>query len=167
MTRPVRLLIGAVMGSIVTVAVVLSATVGAGTIEPHRGPYAAVSSLTDQAAYNGGIWTGWISMEARSDICFEILQDYTGNTGVTMRCEVTDDRSTADDGGADITAVDIAGGTATSVLLTWSHQTGTADAKWIWCVDDVPGEWISCLFDDKAGDNATDDLTVRYSLQGP
>ena len=151
----------------IALVLLVPSTAGAVNIEPRRDEWKAVASLTNRAAYNGGIWTGWILMEEYSDVCFEILQDYTGNTGVTMTCEGTDNKDDTAGTAADIPSLEIAGGTATSVKLTFSHKTGTADAKWVWCVDDVPYQYLNCLFDDKAGDDANDDLTVRYSRQSP
>ncbi len=149
------------------IALVIAFPAHAVNIEPRREPWQAVSSLTAKAAYNAGIWTGWIAMDEYSDVCFEIENDYTGNTGITMTCEVTDDKTTTAGTAADITALDIAGGSLVSVKATWTHETGAADAIWVWCVGWVPGQYLNCLFDDKAGNNATDDLTVRYSRQSP
>lgn len=136
---------------------------------PWRTEYKAISALTAQAAYNGGIWTGWIPMRQYRDICFAIYNDHTGNTGVTFTCEGTDDpdNTTAGTDGFAIQASDIAGGTVQGYDATFAHTTGAADDYWVQCVEAVPYDFINCQFDDEAGNNATDDITVTYSLQEP
>jgi len=139
----------------------------ADTLQVQKRKYESISSLTAQAAYNGGIWTGWIDMEGFNAICFEIENDYTGNTGITFRCESDEPPLPAADAGFDITTDDCAGGKCNSVLMTVNHTSGAADVRYTKCIDNIPHSHINCKFDDEAGNNATDDLTVRYSLVSP
>lgn len=158
--------IGAAMALIFAVYSVADADAGQlVNYELRREPWQAVSSLTAQAAYNGGIWTGWILMGEFSDVCFEFSNDYTGNTGIKFRCEGSDDKTTSADAGADIHACDIASGTVQCSQASFERTFGAADGIGVICVDDVPYQYINCKFDDEAGANATDDLTVRYSRQ--
>ncbi len=154
------------LGILLVVLVAAGVAVGA-TLEIKRKAYVAIDSLTAQAAYNGGIWTGWIDTQGHSTVCFEVENDYTGNTGITFRCESSDATTTTADEGFDITMDDLASGAATSTLITWAHSSGAADVRYTKCVDYIPHDFINCLFDDEAGNDATDDLTVRYSLQTP
>ena len=137
----------------------------AGTLEPRKRPYAAISTLT-AAAFNGGVWTGWIDMRDYSAVCFKAFHDYTGNAGVTMRCEMSSLSTTANDSGYDVASYGIASGTVTVSAMTWTRTTG-ADSRWVQCVDDVVDQFLNCKFDDSSGNNGTDTLTVEYMLVTP
>ena len=154
----------AALVGVAVVALVLTTDSRADTLEIRKGQNVAISTVTADA-FNGGIWTGWISVADKAAICFDLFHDYTGNAGVTMRCETSQDKTTAADSGFDITVLSIAGGTATSTVLTWSHATG-ADTRWSWCVE-PPGAYINCKFDDTSGNNGSDTLTAEYRLVTP
>jgi hypothetical protein len=151
--------------SIVLALLLYSSVANAGTIEIRRRPYTAISTLT-AASFNGGVWTGWISMGDFTSICFRQFHDYTANTGVTMRCETSELTTTTADSGYDITSIDLAAGAATVSGLTYTRTTG-ADSRWTQCVDYVPGNFINCKFDDLAGGSADDLLTVEYQMVTP
>jgi len=151
----------------ISAAVILLAAAFAlgGTLEIRKGQSTAVSTMT-AAAFNAGVWTGWIEVGDKQSICFNLFHDYTGNAGVTMRCETSDDKTTAPDAGYDLVMLTLASGTATSQAVTYSHATG-ADARWNWCWDNLPGGYVNCKVDDTSGNNGTDTITVTYRLLTP
>lgn len=147
------------------IAMVLAVSVG-GTIDTVRDPdttrYGS-TVWTAAQAFNSGVWSGWIEVGRANAICFDLFHDYTGNAGVTMRCETSSSSSTTNDAGYDIHVLSVSAGTATSSTLTWSNATG-ADERWTWCVDDIPGDWLNCYFDDTSGNNGTD--TIQAIARG-
>lgn len=156
------ILLGVVLG----VSLTYAALAMAATVETVREAGRFTSPVIDAQAFNSGKWTGWLQTGSDAALCFDIFHDYTGNAGVTMRCETADDSSTANDAGYDVTTLDVASGTATSKVLTFSHATG-ADARWSWCLGDLSGQYINCYFDDTSGDNGTDTVTVTVKGISP
>lgn len=165
-----KFLLGCAIGAVLGVIVSISLNTFAAP-NPPQYPYvskdenlleagaATGGTLISAAAFNAGNWGGWVYSERQAAICFDILYTRSTATGVTMRCETSQLSSTANDGGYDLHAIDVGAGTANSYLVTWTY-TGSATARWTWCVDDPPGRFLNCLFDDVASGGANDLLTV-------
>lgn len=120
--------------------------------------YGAIADLTGDV-FNAGVWTGWIAPGNDLAVCFEIAFTRSAATGVTMRCESSDDASIADDAGYDVHSQGISAGTATSNIMTYTY-TVSASNKWIWCVDMdiISHKYMQCLFDDVADNGGANDL---------
>lgn len=151
---------------VLAVALVASATIAmAGTVEIRKTGSVAISTITADA-FNGGLWTGWINVNDKAAVCFDVTYVRAAATGVTMRCETSEASTTTADAGFDLHAIDIAGGALSSYPMTWTY-TSSASKSWSWCVDDLPGKYVNCLFDDLASGGATDYLTVVYRVVTP
>ena len=143
----------------------VSSSAYAGELTIKKSQNVAITSLTT-VSFQSGVWSGWIEVGDKNAICFDIFHDYTAATGVTMRCETSQVSTTTADAGFDLQSLSIDSGTATSSLLTFSNLTG-ADERWNWCVDDLPGAFINCLFDDVASGAAGDKILVVRRVLTP
>jgi len=146
-------------------ALLHAAVVYGATVEIRKGVDTSISTLTADA-FNAGVWTGWIEVGDKNAVCFDITFTRSAATGVTMRCETSQSAGTTADAGFDLHAIDIAGGTLNSYPATWTY-TSSASKNWSWCVDDLPGAYVECLFDDLASGGANDKLTVVYRVVTP
>ena len=107
-------------------------------------------------------WTGWILVNSKRSVVFDIDLTRVAATHIFMRCETSRVNTTANDAGRDLHATQItcaAGAcTATSGTLTWDN-TVASNEGWTWEVTDIPGTYINCLFTSTLG-GGNDLLTV-------
>ena len=119
------------------------------------------SAVIDDLAINSARWTGWRAVDEDRSIAIEINYTWSAATAVTMRCETTDDASTANDSGFDlhILSDSATAGTSDSVTHTWSNAV-SASEKWTWTVSNLPHNYINCVFNGTSADGS-DKVTVK------
>ncbi len=119
------------------------------------------SAKIDDLAINSARWTGWIEVQERRSLVVEVSYTYSAASAVTMRCETSDDASTANDSGFDLHILSDSGtaGTSSSVTHTWENSV-SASEKWSWTVSNLPHNYVNCVFNGTGAD-ASDKVTVK------
>lgn len=112
-------------------------------------------------AINSARWTGWVSVPERRSIVIEVSYTWSAASAVTMRCETSDDNTTANDSGFDLPILSdsATAGTSDSYAHTWSNPV-SASEKWSWTVSNLPHLYVNCVFNGTGAD-ADDKVTVK------
>lgn len=161
-----RVVLGVGLAALITAAVFVSAS-HAASVQMQKEPLAGVVAA---AACNAASWTGWVDVSMYRSIVWELFFDGDASpatTAITMRCETSDDSSTANDGGYDVHILSdsATAGTSSSVTHTWSNPV-SADEKWTWTVSNLPHNYVNCLFTCTSGDSG-DAITVKHKRITP
>lgn len=119
------------------------------------------AALINGLAINSSRWTGWRPVDEQRSLVLEIAYTYSAATAVTMRCETSDDASTANDSGFDlhILSDSATAGTSDSVTHTWSNAV-SASENWTWTVANLPHNYVNCVFDGTSADGS-DTVVVK------
>ena len=129
------------------------------------GPFGVKINTLDLTADR---WTGWMRVDTKRTVCFDIaLVDADSSvTSVDMRCETSRASTTVADAGYDVPVYvsTSAAGVTTSVPST-IRQTATGggapgSSLWTWCVTNIPGPFVECLFHGNGVPAAADTVHV-------
>lgn len=114
-------------------------------------------------------WTGWIRVQKSEQLVLaNTLVDANDSvTAVNMRCETSNDESTANDAGNDVCCRSISGGTATYTCPCSYTVDYTNGGSWSWTVEHLAQRWVNCLYSASGSAAAADTIDVTVEGKTP
>jgi hypothetical protein len=129
------------------------------------GPY---GTKINTLALTAPRWTGWMRVDTKRTVCFDIaFVDIDASvTSVDMRCETGRTNAVVADAGFDMpvytatAATGITNSTGSTIRQLASGGGAPGSSSWTWCVTNIPGPYIECLFTGQGVPAAGDTINV-------